>query len=370
MTHNKITSLVCGAFILLSNSYSEVFSIEEVNAQEVDPEARQALKDQATEATALPFPFNISIGYLRHRSDTQSGYRVGDGLRFGSSLELNHNVSGLSQVVWGGRVAYLISSELAMTSPSAEMLNQTIQERMSTSGGNIIQTLEPTDGVERELGWRHRAAIGLSLGIKREWSSFISTVGVGLAQWRHDQKEASIYPVICADLKLGWVWSTFGWRGDLCQGQREAAARLLMGLQLGRARLGGGWGVFDLESAPQLLDEGGPLANVNVPISGPLYLGLDAWFPNVGRLFGTYSASERKLTREGWRWEITLTWTGEEMVPEIEKKSSSSPQQTLPAGKPSSPLQRQAPDQSPFMPNPSRLTPSPLNPQRGPPTPL
>lgn len=321
-------------------------------------DARSQVESQADGQATLPrlrSPLEFSLGYLSHRADEASrddfdSYLSGDGLLLDaryriSPREISQSRRGrVNKAAWGARMSYLTSRDQRSRTPTSQALS------LGDPGSAVPTRAVAPPNASESLGWRHR----VTLGVWGTWSSsstqtFRASLGLRWSRGDHPPLSfSSAYEAWgCLDLRAEWVWASVIHRGDSCRGPAESGERALLGLALGRARLGAGWGVArwrDLIDAP--LDAGGALGWVKVPLSAPLYLELSAWYP---RRLRVVQSTQFDAAQAGRMFSVALRWTGEREAPEREA--------------PRAPSRRG--DQSPSSPHPGVPRPSPSSPSLG-----
>lgn len=201
--------------------------------------------------------------------------------------------------------------------------------------------------VDYQLGAAHRLSMGVSLHklLNDDSSSpFYAELSGGVVYSRHtfnqlNQGETSSFtkaekdwsPWLCLHTHYSWLWMSIGYEGDSCIGYREATLRALLGLKIGRASIGVGWGSV-IQNTIERLKDGGVIGSLWLPISAPLYLEMSVWSPKRSALRDVIGI---KLNERSTSFSVGIKWTGEEYSGELKSESPKQDPKTSPNALPS-----------------------------------
>ena len=318
--------------------------------------------------SSTPSALQLIMSYQSARVDlNETSYLTGHGGRL--SAEYHHPPKKLKRAHLSltGSLTYVATSAQQHLTPSAMKLSEQsrVEGEVSAESSNFTPSA-PTSLLQRPaeatqaLGWGHRASLGLGLSLSAPSGQWSATARGGV-RW-DDSSQDDVMNWACLRGHFGWLWISSAWRGDACLGLPDADVRAMLGVRLGRARLGGGWGVPYYDDHGVRVSEGGALGWVSVPLSAPLYLELGVWYSR--QVWVDQALQREEQTVSGGRvFTVGLKWTGETSSPELEAPkpksapgaSPQNPRQQLPTSPTSSPLSPSAPPS--FSPQPSPLSP-------------
>ena len=345
------------------------------------PNAQSAQRSQQDQGTSLALPpFIVTLGYQSYRADRgDAAYLSGDGGSLALAYQREALTASALRLEWGTMMAYMVSADIEHLTPSANaLLNpqsvdpNDVMNDLNSSNAEITSPVSrapltrPGES-ERDLGARQRVSLGASLSlsdVQSRWSLSLSAGGV----WRSDEVLSPLAMWGCFKARLNWFWTSGSLGGDPCWGLIEARSRLLFGAYLGRAQIGVGWATDSHSWDALEYEQGGLLGWVRVPLSAPLYLELNAWYPQRARLGGSGGDDALRQAGEGRAFGVSLSWTGEEIAPEraAPKTQRGPAQPNSPTASP--PRDPHPSPTSPFGPSRGPSPSSPLAPPRSPPT--
>ena len=199
------------------------------------------------------------------------------------------------------------------------------------------------------LGWLQRLSIGAQWQAGHRNQRY-TAVSLGLV-YLMSQKQQSlpvISPWLCLDAQGEYLWISFMYQGEPCLVLHQAQAQLMMGLKLGRAKLGLGWGVSQQTEIDRLIEkakQGGLAAWLSLPLNAAIYLEM-----SLNLMAQTQMLLDRvdELGASS-TFMVGLTWTGESKELELEAPKTNAKQ---PYNQQSSPPVNPSQTQPLFSPSP------------------
>ena len=314
-------------------------------------------KDTTLESQGNRSPLNITLAFAQARLDYKSDrYGRMQGLLLKSHYEWHTTETDRVKLLY----SYLGQQESVALTPSLDQLDQMTElvDNQGLGERSPYTYLSRPQVTQRALGWTQNMALGLQW--HHEYNeSFGMALSTGVNAQFMDKLEPNLSPWICVESQWRYLWLSLNYQGDPCLAINHAQSRLLMGLSLGRARLGLGWGVSRLESQPELLNmnlkDGGTLAWLSLPLNAAIYLEMSLTFTRFSKMW----LDEQNELGPLSAFMVGLTWTGEQEIKELEAPKRNRNQTGTPI-QPNSPNPQAPPQSQPL------FTPNPLQPSSGP----
>lgn len=308
-------------------------------------------------------PFKLSMGYLRGRGDqTGQSYAISHGVTIDGTLMMYQG----EWVKLSALLSYQGAYYTQYLTPSIEQ----IQSRSDTDTSSIglgaqrVDFSRPSE-VSDEYGHENHLSLGLKIEREqytKEQKVIRASVGFGLKRSVHSRESLHLGELTlssqrqdfwktwgCGEISYGIIHLSASYGSAPCMGTREADIRLLIGGHFGRATLSLGWGSLAREHIKDLTMKSGPMAWLSMPLSAALYLQMSVWTVQNSKLSPLIQEPNSDgLSRHHFM--VGLTWTGEELAPELSAEPNKSPS---------------TPNHPPQIPQPN-LSPPPLSPHLAP----
>ena len=362
--------LACSFHLKYGKAHAQKSDQTPIESQTYSPKLRnrEVVKphsDSSLDSKKDNHPFNITLVFAQARLDYKSDrYGRMQGLLLKARYEWYTSAKNRVRLLY----SYSGQQESVAVTPSLADLNQSPEQDDSQDLGvsSSYTYLNRPKLTQETLGWTQNMALGLQWHQDYTESSAIA-MSIGVNSQFVNQIEPNLSPWICLESQWRYLWLSLNYQGDPCQAINHARSRFLMGMSLGRAKLGLGWGLSRLEQHNELLKtdlkDGGVLAWLSLPLNAAIYLEMSLAFTEASKLWLDKQNESGALSA----FMVGLTWTGEQEIKELE-----APKRNLnPKGTQSQPISPSQPTTSPssqplFTPNPLQ----PSSPPNSPSTPL
>lgn len=305
-------------------------------------------------------PFNATLAFTQARIDYQANrYAQTQGVYVRSHYEWF--INQLDRV--SALLSYRGERESVVTTPAPSNFDQSsmLNDEGNLGVGSYYPSFKRPKDIRLNLGWVQNIALGLQWQ-KQLADEFSTALSLGVHSQFIGKAEFNLSPWLCLDGDWKYFWLSLSYQGDPCMGINHAQSRLMLGLSLGRARLGAGWELNNLDSFDlsnhSLIDPepGGAIAWLLLPLNASIYLEMSLAFAKQAWLW----LDENRETGDQAAFMVGLTWTGESEIKELEAPKK------MPAT-PNLPLNSNSPTQEKAVPQSQPLfSPSPLQPNSHP----
>ena len=369
MTVNQVLKLLgnqFGIFLLcfvcwiteaqaVENEYAKK---EEISSSKKPIRAQESTSEDENTSKAKQSPINVTLAFAQARIDySDERYAQTHGVYVRSNYDWPINQRNRVRVLF----SYRWHQESIVITPASSNFDQNLMLNSEERVGSYYPSFNRPGDTRHTLGWVQNAALGLQWQ-KKLTDDLSTALSLGFHSRYVDKIDFNFSPWLCLENHWKYFWLSLNYQGDPCMGMNHAQSRLMLGLSLGRAQLGAGWGSssfdrFDLSDySIDDLRSGGTIAWLLLPLNASLYLEMSLAFVKQSWL---WLDTDRAIGSQA-AFMIGLTWTGEREIKELEapkkmptQTNSPTQQNTVPQNQPlfsPSPLQPSSPSNSPSIP--------------------